>query len=512
MQAMRPSSNPPPNRFRRLLRRSFVGLCWGATVIALCYGLTDVRGWLGWRNYCRKCAALGASLDLKSYTPKEIPDADNFAAIPLVQSWFDREDTNCVFDLDHFNGVTNSGTLMPARGGDQTHFCDLVAWRAAFAAGPEAAAQPANRALSGQFDAPSRAAAAPAVLEALQDDAAVFDELRRASSRADARYSIEYKLDDPWSVRLPHLRRIKQCCSRLELKACAELALNHTTNALADIKLSLYLADSAKTEPFLISWLVRLACVQVALDPVWEGLAEHRWSAAQLRELQSLFEPYDFYPALENNLRAERAAGAFAVDLIQRKGLPALAGNSDFVVPRWSIARLIPSGWYYQEKLQYCRLLDLRFKGAWDAAARRVSPQQVAANAAAGQKLLSGNFWPVVQHRLIAKRLLRQSDRTVFRGAALQVSAHQAAIACALERYRLARGQYPEQLQSLVPEFMSALPKDVITGQPYKYRRTADGQFILYSVGWNEKDDGGVPGKTLFDQTQGDWVWEYPAQ
>jgi len=51
----------------------------------------------------------------------------------------------------------------------------------------------------------------------------------------------------------------------------------------------------------------------------------------------------------------------------------------------------------------------------------------------------------------------------------------------------------------------------VITGQPYKYRLTGDGQFILYSVGWNEKDDGGVPGKRRFDDQEGDWVWDYTA-
>ena len=52
----------------------------------------------------------------------------------------------------------------------------------------------------------------------------------------------------------------------------------------------------------------------------------------------------------------------------------------------------------------------------------------------------------------------------------------------------------------------------MLTGEPYKYRRTEDGRFVLYSVGWDEKDDGGVPGKTLFDEKQGDWVWEYPAK
>lgn len=64
-----------------------------------------------------------------------------------------------------------------------------------------------------------------------------------------------------------------------------------------------------------------------------------------------------------------------------------------------------------------------------------------------------------------------------------------------------------------MPRFISSLPHDVITGEPYKYRRTDDGQFVLYSVGWNEKDDGGVPGTTYFsNETHGDWVWRYPSK
>jgi hypothetical protein len=51
------------------------------------------------------------------------------------------------------------------------------------------------------------------------------------------------------------------------------------------------------------------------------------------------------------------------------------------------------------------------------------------------------------------------------------------------------------------------LPNDSLTGEPYKYRRTDNDHFVLYSVGWNEKDDGGVPGKVLFDDANRDWVW-----
>jgi hypothetical protein len=85
-----------------------------------------------------------------------------------------------------------------------------------------------------------------------------------------------------------------------------------------------------------------------------------------------------------------------------------------------------------------------------------------------------------------------------------QTLANEAFVACGLERYRLAHGQYPETLEALVPQFAEKLPHDIIGGQPLKYRRTADSQFVLYSVGWNETDDGGVPGKTI---PEGDWVW-----
>jgi hypothetical protein len=121
-------------------------------------------------------------------------------------------------------------------------------------------------------------------------------------------------------------------------------------------------------------------------------------------------------------------------------------------------------------------------------------------------KTLSG----VMHHKLVASMLLPALENVPRRAATAQTSADQAILACALERYRLAKGQYPEDLQSLPPQFISELPKDVFTGASYKYRR-ADGSFVLHSVGWNEQDDGGTMGKVLFDDRSGDWTWEYPA-
>ena len=64
--------------------------------------------------------------------------------------------------------------------------------------------------------------------------------------------------------------------------------------------------------------------------------------------------------------------------------------------------------------------------------------------------------------------------------------------ACALERFRLVHGSFPESLAALVPSVVAALPTDPITGELYRYRRFAGG-YQLYPVGWNERDDRGVP-------------------
>jgi len=106
-------------------------------------------------------------------------------------------------------------------------------------------------------------------------------------------------------------------------------------------------------------------------------------------------------------------------------------------------------------------------------------------------------------------------QNAVIRFAYAQESVDLARVAIALERYRLAHGEHPESLDALAPQFIANLPHDIINGQPLHYRRTADGQFVLYSVGWNETDDGGVVALTKagnLDNRKGDWVWKYPAK
>lgn len=114
----------------------------------------------------------------------------------------------------------------------------------------------------------------------------------------------------------------------------------------------------------------------------------------------------------------------------------------------------------------------------------------------------------VLQHRVFCRLLLPALGQPYARFARAQTLTDQAVLACALERYRLARGQFPEQLQALAPAYLERGPADVISGEPMRYRRTPDGGFTLWSVGWHGADEGGVPAAKADELRHADWVWE----
>ena len=60
----------------------------------------------------------------------------------------------------------------------------------------------------------------------------------------------------------------------------------------------------------------------------------------------------------------------------------------------------------------------------------------------------------------------------------------------ALERHRRAEGGYPETLDALMPKYLDAIPADPFANGPLLYKRV-EGDYQLYSVGPNQKDDGG---------------------
>jgi hypothetical protein len=367
------------------------------------------------------------------------------------------------------------------------------------------------------------------VLLALSKYDSVIGELRQASQLPYSRFPLNYDVEHPFATLLPHLAAMKRCSQVLQLRIIAELQAREADKALADVKLSLRLVESIRTEPFLISELVRIAMFEIALQPIYEGLAEHRWSDEQLVTLDAELAKLDFLADYQSAMRGERAEGIATIEHFHKlRNYKEFAGLiSDFSSDdgNETLAKeanrslyaagfyLMPSGWFYQNELEISRLQQHWISSMVAPENHRVLIEKY------GETDQAATAWSQQPNRpwnFFAKLLLPALGRAAIKSAREQVSVDLARGAIALESYRLAHGQYPESLDALAPQFIAQVPHDVIGGKPLKYRRTDDGQFILYSVGWNETDDGGVIGHhnggvaPYFEA--GDWVWRYPQQ
>jgi hypothetical protein len=77
-----------------------------------------------------------------------------------------------------------------------------------------------------------------------------------------------------------------------------------------------------------------------------------------------------------------------------------------------------------------------------------------------------------------------------------------AVVALAAEHFRQVRGRWPAKLDELVPEFLTAVPRDPQDLQPLRLARLADG-IAIYSVGPDGKDNGGDVGAGMSTTIKG---------
>lgn len=526
--ASSPSSSPRPGIITRLIRwlfswRSvraafFVALVL-VTLIALTGAIENWRGKRAWTKYRAEKIAQGEPMDVTAIIPPPVPDEENFAMTPLFKPLFDYSygtntvvwrDTNAQARLQRLRIDAPQKQFNNGRGNwvEATRF-DLKLWQDYYR--------------STNLFPTSAAPQTPAadVLLALSKYDAELNELREAARlRPKSRFPIHY--GELFEALLPHLAYLKQITLLLQLRADACLANAQTDRAKADIELAWRLCDSVREGQFLITLLVRVAVHSISLEPLWEGLADHRWSDEQLVSFQRRLEQFDFIADYFKCIRVERALANSTVEkwiadpAYWRRSAEELTRASDVegnprAVPPAGVFTALPRGMLYQNLISLNRFDDRIL-----AQEKEISPTNAVPPLLDDAAMLSetSRFLP---YRVLAQMLAPAVGKTIAKCYRAQNAVTLAHTACALERHRLAHGQFPDQLDALVPQFAKSVPLDLMTGQPLKYRRTNDGQFVLYSVGIDRVDDGGVakagkrPASTA-DVERGDWVWRYAAK
>ena len=519
----------------RNFKRFLFGCACLATLVALFYAEEDWRAKSEWESFKQQWEAKGENFDRDSVVPGQVPDEENFAMSPVwiaqVKYVLPKAADSWYGERIHSEDVSNYFTLLPISVSDVAgskwaqHMPDppetLGNWPVArmsdlrpfqsFYRNLEETNPSADIAITPKPQTPAQD-----VLLALSKYDSLIERLRQDSQMTYSRFPLDYNSDQaPARLVLPHLIGVKQLANVLQLRAIAELQNGQSDKALADVNLMVRLADANRDEPALISHLVRIAILQIALQPIYEGLANHKWSDSQLAELDSKLAKFDFLTDYKFAMRGEMIFFQEGdLDYLRRhpEQIQNMGSDTQTSPPFLArlVAKLIPSGWFYQNEMHSARAIEEFYLPDADTIREILSPSTIrTSDAAFNTDIRHANVYNILE-----RSVLPTLSPVPIRFAYGQNAANLARVATALERYRLAHGEYPNSLDPLAPQFIARLPHDIINGQPLHYQRTANGHFILYSVGWNETDDGGAvvmkKGSPGVDRTQGDWVWRYP--
>jgi hypothetical protein len=252
----------------------------------------------------------------------------------------------------------------------------------------------------------------------------------------------------------------------------------------------------------LLAALINVAMVGTNVDAIGDGLRVHGWREPQLIELQKQLSEVNLMNPLRAAIETEAAATTRILETI-----PFTQVNHAFGTH--SALLIAPRGWVLQN---IANNLQFYSPEAFDLERGNIKPSVLKDSEKSLVEEFSRHKSPF---RIFAKIMIPNFNKASRAAARGQTAANEALVACALERYHIAVGAYPDSLDALVPKFLSKVPHDIIGGEPLKYRRT-DAGYVLYSIGWNEKDDGGVTPTAINngmpDLDDGDWVWQYAAK
>lgn len=311
-------------------------------------------------------------------------------------------------------------------------------------------------------------------------------------------------------------------------------------NLVAEIRLTRTLAE----DHILISELVRIAIAAIARTSVWEALQADGWSDADLAQLTQEWEAASFATNMTRSLEGELIFGIGQFDSMRSSnsnavssiyGLQKFMPPDDSERPWWErTIRIFPGGDkcanFVKEQL-YCRLWrlawldqdELQYLHFMEALLDLAHRAEIEKSLAAVQPALDGLLEPATHTSFYNN--LRHPQVTSYGALALSLKRSMKAeterslvlTAIALKRHALRFGKSSPNLSSLVPDFLPSIPTDYMDGQPIKYRLEPTGEFVLYSIGDNCKDDGGdatlPPGKTSSANwwLRKDVVWPQPA-
>jgi hypothetical protein len=321
----------------------------------------------------------------------------------------------------------------------------------------------------------------------LQRAGPALAEARKLAGLPEGRYPIRYSPDFLGTL-VPHAQDAREIARLLAYDVLLRAQDGDADGALASCRAILNDARSIGDEPLGISQLVRIACRITAVDKAQRALARGEPSEAALLQLQQLLEKEEPGPLLLIVARGERAGQDRFMEAVQT-GQVKLSGRE--------LTMAAGLGGAPQAGPSAAETLALRspaFRKRQRAAVLRYLTRAVEiAKLPPEQRRPQLKQWEAAAKdqpvfvRLLAPALGKIADAC----ERSQVQLRCAIVAVAAERYRRARGQWPDKLEALKEAgYLREVPTDLYDGRPLRLRRRDDG-VVVYSVGPDGEDNGG---------------------
>lgn len=312
--------------------------------------------------------------------------------------------------------------------------------------------------------------------------------LRSSSDKKGCRYDIDYTKGA--GMLLPHLTELLSLSRILSVRARVEAEAGNASEAWEHVITSLQLASALHDEPMLMSQLIRIAQFKLACEALRVVATRYPPDQLQNDKTMSLLEAFEDMKPLVTSMDAERlllGEWAFNLPKIGLRKVVALE-DSNARHPFGLATILSPLA---LDHAAYLTLLHAYAKNASEPYSKH--------DATFCEKLLNG----VPRYCILTRMLAPALSATKGRYISMVAQARVARAGLAVLQGAQNENRYPKDLDALQMDNLV----DPFTGTSLTYRFSTT-NFVVYSVGENLTDDGGI---TSQSKHAGDIVWRYSS-
>jgi len=317
------------------------------------------------------------------------------------------------------------------------------------------------------------------------------------------------------SVITPHLRVYRDIGLSLSLRARLNAEKDNLNQSLDDIMTCYRLGRHLKGDFYLVEQLVGMSIESISVNTLREILSRHQPDSASLIGLQSNLEKLVSSDDFKISFKTERL---FILDEAQRCFTDGIWGShlylkrvhsigegsesSDFEIIGEAVSNpgiALQVLFTHPDKEQTIKTAERMYDYFEQLSAK--SPAAIHA-----EKIdIENKIMEMIKGNILLEIFTPASGRIIEISHRIKMGVYATITIIAAHRYKNDNGHFPDNLNELVAAgYLNDLPIDSFSDKPLIYRKT-DNDFILYSVGRNFADDGGVLGVDRGDKPG---MWE----